>query len=203
MHRFSSSADRPSEPTASRTLASGDGDALLRLARLSLECAVHGRRPPSLEDAGIHPTPALVSTMGGFVTLKIENELRGCIGEIFPRRAIWQVVREQARNAALEDPRFDAVRPPELDFIAIEISALTPPRPVSSWHDIEIGRHGIVLQKAGAAAVFLPQVATEQGWDLETTLSHLSMKAGLRAEAWRSGATFDVFEAEVFHERRG
>ena len=58
----------------------------------------------------------------------------------------------------------------------------------------------MVLHKGGAGAVFLPQVATEQGWDRDTLLTHLAQKAGLAPDAWRDGAQFEVFEAEVFGE---
>jgi uncharacterized protein (TIGR00296 family) len=88
----------------------------------------------------------------------------------------------------------------ELSEIRVEVSALTPPKPVASWRDIVLGRDGMTLEKGGAFAVFLPQVAPEQGWDLETTLSYLSRKAGLSADAWRAGAKFETFQAEVFHE---
>lgn len=138
--------------------------------------------------------------MGGFVTLTLDGSLRGCIGEIFPRRDIWQVVCEQALNAALHDPRFSPLTPGEAPQVKIEISALTPPAPVASWHEIVVGRHGIVLEKNGGSAVFLPQVPAEQGWDLATTLRQLSRKAGLPADAWERGAQFLVFEAEVFGE---
>jgi len=76
----------------------------------------------------------------------------------------------------------------------------TPPAPVASWRDIVLGRDGMTLEKSRRVAVFLPQVAPERGWDLATTLTHLSLKAGLPEGAWRSGATFETFRAEVFHE---
>jgi uncharacterized protein (TIGR00296 family) len=74
---------------------------------------------------------------------------------------------------------------------------------VASWRDIVIGKHGMVLTKGGCSAVFLPQVAPEQGWGIEETLTHLAMKAGLPPEAWRDGAEFLVFEAQVIHEKAG
>ena len=89
----------------------------------------------------------------------------------------------------------------EFPRIRIEISALTLPVPVASYRDIEIGRHGMVLELRGRSAVFLPQVAPEQGWDLETTLTQLARKAGLPGDAWQDPrARFTVFEAVVFHE---
>ncbi len=173
---------------------------LLQLARDTLEYCVRGDDLPTPEEADIRITPELEQIMGGFVTLKIRGALRGCIGEIQPRRPIWEVVREQTVNAACNDPRFAPVTQHETPSITIEISALTPPRPVSSWREIDVGRHGVVLARQGRSAVFLPQVAPEQGWDRETMLNHLARKAGLPDDAWRTGAAFMVFEAEVFHE---
>lgn len=175
---------------------------LLRLARVTLESAVRGSAMPTPEEAGITLTAPLLQTMGGFVTLTVKGQLRGCIGEIVPRRPIWEVVREQTVNAASNDPRFAAVTRHEAKAIRIEISALTPPREIASWREIEVGRHGVVLNRHGRSAVFLPQVAPEQGWDRDTMLTHLARKAGLPGDAWREGAQFSVFEAEVFHERQ-
>ena len=113
-----------------------------------------------------------------------------------------QCFRELFRgDAAFEDPRFPPLSAREFPRIKIEISALTPPVPVASYQDIEIGRHGMVLELGGRSAVFLPQVAPEQGWDLATTLTYLSRKAGLPGNAWKDPrAKFTVFEAVVFHE---
>ncbi len=173
---------------------------LLRLARATLESVVRGGDMPMPEESGITLTAPLRQTMGGFVTLTIKGELRGCIGEILPRRPIWEAVREQTVNAACNDPRFSAVTKREAKDIRIEISALTPPRAVASWHEIEVGRHGVVLNRHGRSAVFLPQVAPEQGWDRDTMLTHLARKAGLPDDAWRTSCDFMVFEATVFHE---
>ena len=156
------------------------------------------RQKPDLHDA----PPSTRAKMGAFVTLndRTTGALRGCIGEILPMRALVDAVAARAVDSALHDPRFMPVTESELGRIRVEVSALTPPRPVASWRDIVLGRDGMTLEKGGAFAVFLPQVAPEQGWDLETTLSYLSRKAGLPEDAWRSGAKFETFQAEVFHE---
>jgi uncharacterized protein (TIGR00296 family) len=88
----------------------------------------------------------------------------------------------------------------ELPEIQVEVSALTPLRDVDGPDAIVIGRHGIVLEQAGRRAVFLPQVAPEQGWDLPTTLTQLALKAGLAPDAWRRDCRFQVFEAEICEE---
>jgi uncharacterized protein (TIGR00296 family) len=87
-----------------------------------------------------------------------------------------------------------------MEEIHLEISVLTHPRTVPSTEAIVIGRDGIILEKDGKRALFLPQVAPDQGWDLPETLRHLCMKAGLPPDAWEEGATLWTFQAEVFGE---
>ena len=182
-------------------LTADDKKILLSLARKAIGQSLKGERPDDPEDLGVEPTPAMKQKMGGFVTLTIGGELRGCIGEIFPRRSLANVVLDHAIDAAFNDPRFPSLTPKEFMRIQIEISALTPPVSVASYQDIEIGKHGMVIELGGRSAVFLPQVAPEQGWDLATTLTHLSYKAGLPGDAWQDPrAKFTVFEAIVFHE---
>lgn len=136
---------------------------------------------------------------GVFVTLNEPNgQLRGCIGNIIPVANLMASLWGRAQDAALNDPRFDPVTPEELEHLEVEISVLTPMTPIHGPEDIVIGKHGVVLRKMGRSAVFLPQVAPEQGWNVEQMLTHLSMKAGLAPQAWRSGASFQVFEAQVF-----
>lgn len=189
------------EPVARETaLNEEDKRQLLKLARQAIAFRLdHGRRP-TLDDLEVDVTPHMQQVMGAFVTLHKDGALRGCIGEIEPRRPLVEAVLDQAQNAAFRDPRFRPLGADELNAVDIEISALTPPVPVASWRDIVIGRHGMTLEKDGRAAVFLPQVAPEQGWGIEETLTHLAMKAGLRPDAWKGDASFTVFEAIVFHE---
>ncbi len=135
-----------------------------------------------------------------FVTLTIRGRLRGCIGELLPMRPLWSAVTGRSVSAAFEDPRFSKLSREELDHVSIEVSVLTPPVPISSAQEIVLGRHGVILQKRGRQAVFLPQVAAEQGWDLKTMLSHLAVKAGLSPDDWKEGCSFLVFTAQIFHE---
>lgn len=179
-------------------LSASDKVGLLSLARHSIARRIRDDEP----ELNLEITPPMQDIMGAFATLHKHGQLRGCIGEIFPRRELCEAVAEQAVNAAFHDPRFPRLSESELDEIDIEISALTAPHRVNSHEDIEIGRHGIVLYKGSRSAVFLPQVAPEQGWGLEETLSHLSMKAGLSPDDWQSGCEFHVFEAIVFGEKK-
>ncbi len=177
-------------------LTASDKTSLLRLARHKIAQRIK-KDEPELE---IDITPPMQDIMGAFVTLHKHGQLRGCIGEIFPRRELYEAVAEQAVNAAFHDPRFPRLREDELSDVDIEISALTVPHRVNSHEDIVLGEHGIVLYKGAHSAVFLPQVAPEQGWTLEETLCHLAMKAGLGSTDWESGCEFHVFEAIVFSE---
>ena len=186
-------------------LSTADKAFLLDLARRAIQYALNTRMIPTADALGVNQaalSPTLLKNMGAFVTLsmKRDHRLRGCIGEIQPYRPLWKAVLGRAVDAAFRDPRFLPLTAKEFADVEIEISALTPAIPVGGWRDIVIGRHGMTLTKNGRSAVFLPQVAPEQGWGIEETLTHLSMKAGLPPDAWREGASFTVFEAIVFHE---
>ena len=187
---------------AGTVLGAEDRAFLLRLARESAEHAVRTGKPLPKNRFAPSAPKATLAKMGAFVTLndRVTGALRGCIGEILPIRPLVEAVAVRAADSAIHDPRFMPVSERELAGLRVEVSALTPPKPVSSWREIVLGRDGITLEKADSFAVFLPQVAPEQGWSLETTLSHLSRKAGLDQDAWREGAKFETFQAEVFHE---
>ncbi len=202
--------DRPveKEPAAKKgkgpvmDIPDADRKALLALARGTIQHYFSTRRKAAPRDLGIPVTPGMGQIAGAFVTLHKHGDLRGCIGEIFPTRSLHEAVIDHALNAAFKDHRFEPLTELELPICDIEISALSEPREIGSWKEIVLGRHGIVLHKQGRSAVFLPQVAPEQGWDVATTLSHLAMKAGLGPDDWREGARFEVFEAVVFGEKK-
>lgn len=192
------------EPSAEteEMLTPADKEALLKIARKSLRHGLFMGKFTKSDDYGVEVSPAVRKHMGAFVTLKKEGRLRGCIGEIQPTRPLYEVVAERAVDAALNDPRFQRVSVFELMNIEIEISVLTPPKKVRSYKDIAVGRHGVILSKDGDSAVFLPQVAKEQGWSREEMLENLSLKAGLSKDAWKArDASFSVFEALVFKEQ--
>ena len=191
-------ARRPSEDGG---LPENDCRELLKIARESIDYAFKNHQIAPRGHFSARATQYSSREMGCFVTLKKDGELRGCIGEIEPFRPLYQAVADRAADSAFRDPRFPRLAPDEFRRVEIEISALTPARPVKSYLEIEIGRHGMTLTKDGHSAVFLPQVAVEQGWDLEETLSWLARKAGLAPDAWKEpGAEFTVFEAIVFRE---
>ena len=193
--------EEAADEAAGIELAPEDRNALLTLARGAIAGYFENHRRHSPRDQGVAMTPGLRREAGVFVTLHKAGELRGCIGEIIPSRAVADAVVDQALNAAFRDPRFEPLQPEEYLQIKIEISVFEAPHEVKSAKDFIPGRHGVLLTHGRNSAVFLPQVATEQGWDRETTLSHLSMKAGLPSDAWKDPETrFAVFEAVVFGE---
>jgi len=190
-------------------LTMDEKQALLTVARQTIKAAVSKTSKP--ETAHLKKTyPRLAQARGVFVTLFKKNssldegrELRGCIGHIWPVRALADAVCENATGAAMRDYRFLPVDLGELDELEIEISVLSPLKRIDSYDEIVIGRDGVVLYGDGSQAVFLPHVAEQFGWNLEQTLTQLSLKAGLGESAWRQGAKFDVFQAQSFEENRG
>ena len=182
-------------------LSVADQGSLLALAREAIRADLSGSVPRVPDE--VLASDACSAIRACFVTLRDDGQLRGCIGSLACAEPLYENVIQNACNAASQDPRFWPLSEEELDRVSIEISVLTAPRPVPSWEDVVVGKHGLILEKGGCEAVFLPHVAVEQGWDLATTLSNLSRKAGLRADEWRRGATFRVFEAVVFREETG
>ncbi len=169
---------------------------LLRLARETVAARLVGKAipEPSVE------APALLEPLGAFVTLKVEGELRGCMGTFYPELPLYQVVQQMALTAAFEDPRFPPLRETELPRVIFEVSVLSPMQRIATLDAIHIGRHGLVLVKGQNRGVFLPQVPVEQGWDLAQYVENACMKAQLPADCWREGATLYTFTAEVFRE---
>ncbi len=139
---------------------------------------------------------------GAFVTLRKHGTLRGCIGHIMPIKPLEDTIADMAIAAATEDPRFPPVSSDEMKEIDIEISVLSVPRRLQSADEIEMGKHGVIVRRGPRQGVFLPQVATETGWDRVTFLEHLcSGKAFLPKDAWKDKDTeLLVFTAQVFEE---
>lgn len=199
--RWKAAPDSTVTEIGKNALSHQDQDALLTLARRTIAYFLTQRAAPTPSDLDVGVTDALSEKRAAFVTLKKRGQLRGCIGDIIPTVPLYQSVINNAMHASTRDTRFEPVTRSELEDLDIEISALTPPEPVPSHEDIRIGTDGVILQKGSCSAVFLPQVAPEQGWDIPQTLTHLSMKAGLPPDGWKTNARFLVFQAEVFSER--
>jgi AmmeMemoRadiSam system protein A len=160
------------------------------LARLGLAGKVPGRTSD----------PALLEPRGIFVTLRKGEALRGCIGQIESLLPLWDTVAEMALASAFQDPRFPRLRSEEINEVSIEISVLSPLSKVTDPNEIEIGRHGLVIEKSGLSGLLLPQVASSRDWDTLTFIRETCVKAGLRPDDWKSGAKLWKFEAEVLEE---
>jgi len=181
--------------------------ALLQIARNTLEAFVRTGRVPDVDEAAL--SPHLLERHGAFVTLRRHGELRGCIGYTSNHMPVTQAVQDNTVNAASRDPRFHSVRPEELPEIVIEISVLTPgdspETPFKRVHDISeivIGRDGLYIEKGYLrGGLLLPQVPVEQGWIVAQFLSAVCRKAGYADGAWRDpDAKLYRFSAQVFSE---
>lgn len=138
---------------------------------------------------------------GCFVTIKQQGKLRGCIGNFQSELPLFKNVAEIARASASKDPRFYPMREEDLKDFSLEISVLSPLKKTDSIEEIEVGSHGIYLEKGYYRGVLLPQVATEHGWNRETFLKQTCIKAGLPTDAWKSeDAEIYIFSAQVFGE---
>ena len=173
---------------------------LLQLARDTLKLYLSQGKKPNPKSGKYKLTPRLKKEFGVFVTLHKGDNLRGCIGRIFKPQPLYQGVIENTINSAVRDHRFPPMTIKEEPEVTIEISVLSPMKEIDIPEEITVGVHGVYMVKGGRSAVFLPQVAPEQGWNRLELLEHLCRKAGLERDAWKKGAQFFVFTAQVFGE---
>lgn len=176
-------------------LGGEDRRTILAAARRAVGDAASGRVPYQAPAAGVLATRA-----GVFVSLHKRGDLRGCIGHVDDALAIAEAVSRCAAAAAVEDPRFPPVTAAEVEDLDIEVSVLSGLTRVNHVDEIEVGRHGLMVEQLGRKGLLLPQVATEHRWDRDTFLARTCAKAGLPGDAWRTGAAVFRFEAEVFGE---
>jgi len=176
-----------------------DKKVLLKTARQSIKNALAKKSNPTVES----DSPILKEKRGAFVTLRKNGMLRGCIGYIHALKPIDETIIEMAQAAAFRDPRFPPVTQEEFDDLEIEISVLTPIKEITDINEIEVGKHGIIIERGGYSGLLLPQVATDYGWDRETFLEHTCNKAGLPSDAWqKEGTKIKIFSADIFHEEK-
>jgi uncharacterized protein len=166
----------------------------LKLAREAIVSQIQGTSVTHKEMTNEN----LLVKQGCFVTIKVNDKLRGCIGNFVSDKPLYRLVQEMAVSAAIHDPRFYPMKKSELENFDLEISVLSPLSKISSIEEIKVGVHGIYLEKNFSRGVLLPQVAVEYGWDRDTFLSQTCLKAGLGMEEWREGADIYIFSAQVF-----
>jgi AmmeMemoRadiSam system protein A len=165
-------------------LSESDAKAILDLARQGVvEAVCRGRLPGIVPKTGIFQQQC-----GVFVTLHVSKRLRGCIGVIETKDVLGESIVRCAGSAALMDPRFGPVQPEELDNLEIEVSLLSAVSPIKP-EEIEIGKHGLVVEQGFHRGLLLPQVATEHHLNRDQFLRETCHKAGLPGEAWKSPET--------------
>lgn len=176
------------------SISPDDREKLLKYARDVIGAALHHQKNPEV------PEMSTSLRCGAFVTLKEHGSLRGCIGRMRSDATLPETVSEMALAAAFEDPRFSALKKDELDLIDIEITLLSPLRPIPA-EEVLVGKHGLLISAWGRSGVLLPQVPVEYGWDRETFLEQVCGKAGLPPDTWKSPqAQLYGFEGFVFSE---
>jgi uncharacterized protein (TIGR00296 family) len=183
-------------------LTLAEGKIAIRLARDAITSFTENKikiRPNDLP-------PVFSENHGVFVTLHKNGELRGCIGYPLPVLPLGFAIVDSAINACSCDPRFQCVKPNELNHIILEVTILTKPEP---YHipktllpgTIRIGKDGLIVSKGSRSGLLLPQVAPEWGFDALDFLSHTCLKAGLPPDAWLDEDTeVQHFEAQIFAE---
>lgn len=169
---------------------------LLNLAKQAVEIYVRTNKIIEIKETNVN----LNKHQGVFVTLKKDNDLRGCIGVFESEEPLYKNVINMAITAAIQDPRFNPISKDELNDLEYEISVLSPLQKINFWKEIEIGKHGVEIRHGMHRGVFLPQVASENNWDLDTFMSILcTQKADLPADCWKNPETeIYVFTAQVF-----
>ena len=171
-------------------------ESLLRLARQAITQYLQEGTYPDMET----DDAMFKQKRGAFVTLKVNNQLRGCIGYPIPHMSLYETIIDAAISAATKDFRFPTLQKEELRDTQIEISVLTLPTVVKDISEIEVGKHGIIITQGANRGLLLPQVPVEWGWDRETFLRHGCLKAFLDEDAWKKGAQIEIFSAQVFAE---
>ena len=176
--------------------------AFLRLARASLRHWLESaqRLPPEeIERYATGDTGRRAINV--FVSIHKKGELRGCIGTLQADKPLVDSLIDSAIGAGTGDCRFDSVILKELDQCDFEISVLGQFEPIQAIGQIEVGRHGILVEDEAGRGLLLPQVARSRGWDAAQFLRQTYLKAGLNARKPFGGERISVFETETFGEK--
>ncbi len=179
-------------------LTNTDKKKLIEIARTTLNEYITTGKTPVIKESEL--TDNIKTNCGAFISLHKSGALRGCIGNFSQETPLYKVVREMTISSATRDYRFSPVTPDELKKIEIEISVLTPLKKINSIDEIKLGRDGIYIRKGANSGTFLPQVATQTGWNLQEFLGHCARdKAGIGWDGWKDAELFR-YEAIIFSE---
>ena len=174
---------------------------LLQRARHAIARAIGVERATPVGDRITNPESLIPDLRAGaVVTLRVQGNLRGCIGYPEPELLLIDVIDRCAVSAALADPRFPPLSSDEWSHVDLELSVLGPIESVTDIRDVVIGRDGLIVEFGRRRGLLLPQVAVEWKWNAEEFASQTCAKAGLPKDAWQKGAKLFKFEAEVFGE---
>jgi len=188
----------------SQNLNDQEGKYLLEVARKTIRQELFKDKPATQGDE--MSSPKFSERRGTFVTLTINDNLRGCIGHIIPQETLLEGIKENAINAAFKDPRFNPLSKKEWDDIKIEISILTDPRPLEYsdaddlLNKVRPNIDGVIIKKGYYQATFLPQV-WEQLPDKKEFFTHLCLKAGMDGNEWKKGKLeVYIYQVQAFEE---
>jgi len=184
-----------------------DGKKLIELARQSISSRFLGLSTDSSTPDEL--VKKFSTPQGGFVTLTIAGELRGCIGFVEPVFPLYLTILRAAQAAAFDDPRFPPLQKEEFKDVKIEISVLTVPELMAAdkaedyLKMIKIGEDGLIIRGRFGSGLLLPQVFTEYKATPLKALQMTCQKAGLDADAWKDlHNRIYRFQAEIFSERK-
>jgi AmmeMemoRadiSam system protein A len=187
-------------------LSEEEGKYLIGVARNTIKSELDNVEGPKIDWKDV--PEKFQKSLGTFVTITIDGNLRGCIGHIIPRETLLEGIKQNAINAAFKDPRFPPLQKEEFNKIDIEISILTPPQELS-YSDAEDllkklrpGIDGVIIKKGLYEATFLPQV-WDQLPEKEEFLAHLCLKAGLSMDSWKTDKLqVSIYQVQAFEEER-
>lgn len=197
-----STNDRHTQPDAQPTDHDAERAELLQLARDTIRAvATTGQFPdyPTANPWFLRPAAVFVTLRGASNAYEPLGELRGCIGQVEPTAPLYAAVQDAAAKAATIDPRFYPVQAGEVDSLDVEISVLSPMRPVGDYKEIEVGRDGLLIVGERRRGLLLPEVPVEYGWGPREFVRQLCRKAALPDDAWPGHTRLWAFTTESFH----
>jgi len=182
--------------------AEPDRTELLKVARDTIKSGTVGKK---YNINVTNYTPALQEFRASFVTLKIDGQLKGCIGSLQAHRPLVLDVCENAYAAAFDDSRFEPVNPDDLEALSIQISVLSSPEEMQFANEQELlsqlrpGEDGLILEVDRHRATFLPSV-WESLPEPREFLGHLKVKAGLDRFFWSDDLRVQRYRTESFSD---
>ena len=175
------------------TLVKAQQEDLLKIAKSAISSHLKHKEIPRVHT----DDPAYLRKTGVFVTLRQNGKLRGCIGRLQSDTPLYKVLQETAISAAISDPRFLPIQHEDIDQLTFKIAILSPLQRITT-EDVQVGTHGLLIAHKGRRGVLLPDVPISRGWDKETFLANLCIKAGLPQNAWRENPTLYAFSTVEF-----